>query len=76
MKYFSILSSLIVVGLGCLLAFALIGSYVDANGFLQEPFLLLPIGYLFIFLGLLGFVGFGVKHLLHKKTTAEATRLH
>lgn len=42
-----------VVGLACLLAFRLIGSSVDPDGFVQEPFGLLPIGYLLVFVGAL-----------------------
>lgn len=42
-----------VVGLACLLAFRLIGSSVDPAGFVQEPFGLLPIGYLLVFVGAL-----------------------
>ena len=42
-----------VVGLACLLAFRLIGSSVDPAGFFQEPFGLLPIGYLLVFVGAL-----------------------
>ncbi|MFN5510605.1 MAG: DUF3955 domain-containing protein [Burkholderiales bacterium] len=31
----------------CFAAFGLIGSHVDANGILREPFFLLPMGWLF-----------------------------
>ncbi len=37
----------------CILAYNTIGSTVDADGFLQEPFFLIPIGWL-LFLGGLG----------------------
>ena len=33
---------LILAGLGCFLAFNLLGSTLDAQGFLHEPFALLP----------------------------------
>lgn len=47
------------IGFACLLAFRLMGSYIDLNGFVQEPFALLPIGYLLILVGALtAFVGF------------------
>jgi len=36
----------------CQLGFKLIGSSVDENGFLAEPFGLLPISWMFISLGL------------------------
>ena len=40
------------IGLVCLIAFHLFGSSVEPDGFLQEPFGLLPIGYFLIFAGL------------------------
>lgn len=40
------------LGFICLFAFYLIGSRVDENGFLIEPFGLLPISWMFISLGL------------------------
>ncbi|MBY4677413.1 DUF3955 domain-containing protein [Marinobacterium arenosum] len=35
----------LAVGLGCLVAFQLTGSTIDADGYLQEPFALLPVGW-------------------------------
>lgn len=45
--------SLILIALGgaCLLAFNLIGSTIDAQGMLHEPFGLIPIGWLLIACG-------------------------
>lgn len=45
----------IVVALGAafLMTFLIIGSSIDENGILHEPFALLPIGYLLLFLGTL-----------------------
>lgn len=40
----------------CLLAFNLIGSTVDAQGVLHEPFGLLPIGFLLMILGALIYI--------------------
>ena len=37
---------LIAVALGCAVAYELIGSHVDADGWLREPFALIPIGWL------------------------------
>lgn len=42
---------LILAGLGCFVAFNLLGTTVDAQGFLHEPFALLPLGYLLLFTG-------------------------
>ncbi|MEA4812302.1 MAG: DUF3955 domain-containing protein [Anaerolineaceae bacterium] len=51
-KYiFSILSA--AVGIACFAAFNLIGSKVLEDGTLSEPFGLIPIGYLFIFIGVI-----------------------
>ena len=41
----------LLLGFGLLAAFRLIGSSVDQDGFLHEPFALLPIGWLFVLLG-------------------------
>lgn len=43
---------LILAGLGCFLVFNLLGTTVDAQGFLHEPFALLPLGYLLLFTGM------------------------
>ena len=49
----------VAIGFSCLLAFRLIGSSIDSNGFIQEPFGLLPIGYLLLFTGvLLALIGY------------------
>ncbi|MGS4934032.1 DUF3955 domain-containing protein, partial [Aeromonas sp. 25-281] len=45
---------LILAGLGCFVAFNLLGSTLDAQGFLHEPFALLPLGYLLLFTGMQG----------------------
>ena len=41
-----------VLGLGCWVAYVIKGSYVAPDGLLIEPFYLIPVGWLFIFLGL------------------------
>jgi hypothetical protein len=53
MKYY--LPSLLLFILGCIsfITYIIIGSYVDENGFLIEPFFLIPIGYLLLVLGVL-----------------------
>ena len=50
-----------LLGLICLAMFKVLGSSIDANGILKEPFFLLPTGYV---LTVLGFGGFLVKFLL------------
>lgn len=37
---------LIAIAFACRLAYGLIGSHVDADGWLREPFALIPIGWL------------------------------
>ncbi|MFQ2586869.1 DUF3955 domain-containing protein [Aeromonas caviae] len=41
-----------LAGLGCFVAFNLLDSTLDAQGFLHEPFALLPLGYLLLFTGM------------------------
>lgn len=49
------------LGLICLVLFKIVGSGVDADSILREPFFLLPTGYA---LALFGFGGLLVKFLL------------
>jgi len=37
---------LIAIAVGCAVAYELIGSHVDADGWLREPFALIPVGWL------------------------------
>ena len=41
----------LLIGVMCWIAFNLIGSTVDAQGVLHEPFALIPIGWLFVVIG-------------------------
>ena len=43
----------IFIAVGCGTAYNIIGSSVDENGILHEAFGLIPIGYLFLFLGII-----------------------
>lgn len=52
---------LLALGGACLLAFNLIGSTIDAQGMLHEPFGLIPIGWLLI----LGGAAVGVVAAIH-----------
>jgi len=42
-----------IVGGGCFVTFSIIGSEVAPDGTLIEPFALIPIGYLFITIGII-----------------------
>lgn len=48
--------SLILTGILCFGLFHMIGSNVTASGLLDEPFALLPIGYAFLFIGIILFL--------------------
>ncbi len=58
---------LLLAGIGCFIALTLIGSYVDEQGILHEPFALIPIGYLLSIMGILGTL---------LRVTLEAWRAH
>ncbi|MEV3825058.1 DUF3955 domain-containing protein [Aeromonas caviae] len=60
-------SLLNLAGLGCFVAFNLLGSTLDAQGFLHEPFALLPLGYLLLFTSMV----LTVIPLLRKGRTRE-----
>lgn len=44
------------IGIVCMIAYQTIGIYINTLGFLEEPFFLIPIGYLFLFFGFLLFL--------------------
>ena len=43
-----------IAGISCFVAFSQIGSTVDAQGILYEPFALIPIGYLLLAISICG----------------------
>ena len=45
---YKVATGLLIAGIVCFGLFYLIGSEVDENGYLNEPFYLLPIGFIFI----------------------------
>ncbi|WP_195575185.1 DUF3955 domain-containing protein [Paenibacillus sp. 1001270B_150601_E10] len=56
----------IVLGLLCFVIFSMIGSYVASDGTLVEPFFLVPIGYLFLFLGALTLMFTVIRSVIKK----------
>ncbi len=52
---------LAALGMICLLAFHRLGSHVDAQGVLHEPFFLLPVGYALLVCGVIAGVAGGVR---------------
>ena len=55
---------LLCIGVACFALKGLSVEYIDAEGFLHENFFLLPIGALFLFCGLLTFLGMGAANLV------------
>ncbi|CAJ1178199.1 helix-turn-helix domain-containing protein [Companilactobacillus paralimentarius] len=53
---------MVLAGMGSFLLFKIIGSSLDGNGVLHEPFFLIPVGYLFLMMGLIS----GLIYLLKK----------
>ncbi|MDP0488887.1 MAG: DUF3955 domain-containing protein [Fusobacterium sp. JB021] len=57
---------LIFLAFCCNIAYKLIGSSVDKEGFLKEPFFLIPIGYFLFFLSILFFLITTLKKIKSK----------
>lgn len=51
----------------CALGYAALGAHVDAQGFLHEPFALIPLGYLFAATGTLCAAAAGVRAALRRR---------
>lgn len=66
MKKYLIILIPLLIGMSCLLAYRLIGSTLDENGIVQEPFGLLPIGFFMILLSIIFGIIIAVKNLLKK----------
>jgi len=57
---YKIATSILIIGIICFVSFYLIGSEVDENGYLKEPFFLLPIGFISICLSIILYVVFAI----------------
>ena len=57
---YKIATALLVFGIMCFVSFELIGTELDENGFINEPFALLPIGFIFICLSMVLFIIFAL----------------
>ena len=57
---YKIATALLVFGIMCFVSFELIGTEIDENGFINEPFALLPIGFIFICLSMVLFIVFAL----------------
>ncbi|WP_042276434.1 DUF3955 domain-containing protein [[Clostridium] dakarense] len=58
-----------IIGIGCFIAFSVIGSEVAPDGTLVEPFFLVPIGYLFFATGIVGLLISGIKSYFSHKAS-------
>lgn len=70
-KYFASLS-LIFAGIACFTAYTIIGAKVAPDGILIEPFYLIPMGELFIVLGLFSALGIFTWQLLKRGFQKES----
>lgn len=66
MKKYLLALILFIVGIGCFVTFNIIGSEVAPDGTLQEPFFLLPMGFLFVVIGIILVLAFGTRSLFRK----------
>ena len=69
-RAFAVSCSIAVIGALMLMAFGLIGSHVNSDGILREPFAFLPIGVLLLALGGIG----GVASLVMLRLRPSRTR--
>lgn len=56
MKKIWIPITFILIGIMCMISYAIIGAHIDSQGILVEPFFLIPTGYFFLTLGILLFI--------------------
>ena len=67
------------IGMACLFSFKSIGSTIDENGFLHEPFPLLPIGWLFIFMGICLLLVYGAVRIflgwMHRRNDSRGEKI-
>lgn len=56
-----------ILGIACFIIYSIIGSHVDTDGMLIEPFFLIPIGILCTSIGILSVIIFASIPLFHKK---------
>tara|TARA_B100000989_G_scaffold93745_1_gene68107 strand:+ start:441 stop:638 length:198 start_codon:yes stop_codon:yes gene_type:complete len=57
---YKIATSLLIAGIICFVLFYLIGGEVDENGYINEPFYLLPIGFITICLSMILYIIFAI----------------
>ena len=57
---YKIATGLLIAGIICFVLFYLIGGEVDENGYVNEPFYLLPIGFITICLSMVLYIIFAI----------------
>lgn len=65
MKKYLISAILVLIGIACFISYNIIGSEVAADGTLIEPFFLIPIGFLAIFLGIASSLMLSIWAMMH-----------
>ena len=57
---YKVATGLLIAGIVCFVLFYLIGAEVDENGYVNEPFYLLPIGFITICLSMVLYIIFAI----------------
>lgn len=57
----------ILLGILCIIIYGMIGSRVEPDGTLVEPFFLIPISFLFVFSGIISLLITGITSMLKRK---------
>lgn len=57
---YKVATGLLIAGIVCFVLFYLIGAEVDENGYVNEPFYLLPIGFFSICLSMVLYIAFAI----------------
>ncbi len=65
---------LLLIGIILLVVKGLSVEYIDAEGVLHENFFLIPIGFFYIFCGLISFITVGVRTLIGKIKSSTRKR--
>lgn len=63
-----------IVGIGCMVAYGIIGSEVAPDGTLIEPFFLIPLSYLFMTVGVLIAIVISIISLIRKRKLATMNK--
>ncbi|NRE31737.1 DUF3955 domain-containing protein [Burkholderia pseudomallei] len=67
-RYWKVCACFILAGFICWLAFVVIGSKVDSQGVLHEPFVLIPAGWLMVGVGIVGSLTRGAIALFRRRS--------